>query len=281
MNNELGSPGKDVESEVWNAIAAFEQILEAMPNDRVALETLFQAYEQIGDASRSLEYLCRLGDSIADEADVHAAQDLVEKVQAHAHESDAAGAVAERLSQLIANPQLQTETEAAPHDEDPRPKSITSEMSLAWNLLQAGELTEDEYSSIVQDLTECLSRDMEVPVSVVHVLHDREFRNYEKILAFISKDSGTPLISMSNFDLSPDVYNVLPLNFMMHRGAIVFERMETDLLVAVLNPYNKELQQAVRSITGCNCHFYQVAPEDYDSSLEDIRKVAELVQDQG
>ena len=36
-------------SNVREAIAAFEQILEALPDDRLALETLLDAYAEIGD----------------------------------------------------------------------------------------------------------------------------------------------------------------------------------------------------------------------------------------
>ena len=50
---------KDLEAEIWNAINAFEQMLEAMPNDRVSLEALSHAYEQIGDHTSQLLCGCQ------------------------------------------------------------------------------------------------------------------------------------------------------------------------------------------------------------------------------
>ena len=58
---------------------------------------------------------------------------------------------------------------------------------------------------------------------------------------------------------------------MMHRGAIVFELMGRDALVAILNPYDAELRKEVESITGKECHFYMVAAESYDHCLDTIR----------
>ena len=80
----------DVESEVWAAIAAFEQILEAMPNDRASLDALADAYEQIGDLAKAKEYLVRLGNVLVDEGDVAAAQGILEKVRGYAGEDEAA-----------------------------------------------------------------------------------------------------------------------------------------------------------------------------------------------
>ena len=58
---------------------------------------------------------------------------------------------------------------------------------------------------------------------------------------------------------------------MMHRGAIVFELMGRDALVAILNPYDTELRKDVESITGKKCHFYMVSAESYDNCLGMIR----------
>ena len=64
-----GKSSKELEEEIWSAISAFEQILEAMPNDRASLEALAHAYEQIGDQTRGLDYLIRLTQVVLEEGD--------------------------------------------------------------------------------------------------------------------------------------------------------------------------------------------------------------------
>ena len=101
-------------------------------------------------------------------------------------------------------------------------------------------------------------------MTVLHVLHDRTFKNLDKVLTFLSSQSGLPIVSLSNFEVQKDTFKLLSEDFMMHRGAIVFELMGRDALVAILNPYDAELRKEVESITGKECHFDMVAAESYD-----------------
>ena len=270
-NNQLKK--NTSEREFRDAIDAFDQILEAIPNDRMALETLIDSYEQINDRKKALEYVIRLAKVIEEDRDTEAAPHLIEKLRALGANDPSAKHILENLQKLIAP------TQKAPEPTAPRstPLSkrkvidITAELALAWNLVQAGELTQEDYSNVVHDLTESSSKNVEVPVTVLHVLHDRTFKNLDKVLTFLSSQSGLPIVSLSNFEVQKDTYKLLPEDFMMHRGAIVFELMGRDALVAILNPYDAELRKEVESITGKECHFYMVSAESYDNCLGTIR----------
>ena len=261
------------EREFRDAIGAFDQILEAIPNDRMALETLIDSYEQINDIKKALGYVIRLAKVIEEDRDTEAAPRLIEKLRALGANDPSAKHILENLQKLIAP------TQKAPEPTAPRSTplskrkviNITAELALAWNLVQAGELTQEDYSNVVHDLTESSSKNVEVPVTVLHVLHDRTFKNLDKVLTFLSSQSGLPIVSLSNFEVQKDTFKLLSEDFMMHRGAIVFELMGRDALVAILNPYDAELRKEVESITGKECHFYMVAAESYDHCLDTIR----------
>jgi len=66
----------ELDEEVWQAINAFEQIIEALPRDRASLEALSHAYEQVGDTAKEAEYLNRLAKVLIDEEDADAAARL-------------------------------------------------------------------------------------------------------------------------------------------------------------------------------------------------------------
>ncbi len=274
--NEKAEKVGDSEAEVWNAISAFEQILDAIPNDRVALETLYDAYEKIGDHAQSLSYLLRLGNVVAEEADIDAAVGLLEKIEPRIGDNEEAKKTAQALKELAAKrpKAAPKKTPAAKKKTARRPIDITGEMALAWNLLQAEEITQDDYNSIVADLTETSSRQVDSPVSVMHVLADRQFKNTNKVLVHLSKQSGFPIISLSTFEVEEDVLQLLPSDFMLQRGAIVFDRMAKDLLVAILNPFDTKLQEQVAEVTGMNCHFYIVTATEYDEVLRNVREAA-------
>ena len=129
------------ESEVWNAISAFEAILEAMPNDRVALETLYKAYEQIGKAEQAYDYLVRFSEAVVEEGDHLDSPGFARKLRDIQDEQPEAKAMAERLETLLGSV---TKIVDARPEESPgslrKTIDITSELSLAWNLQQAGEI---------------------------------------------------------------------------------------------------------------------------------------------
>lgn len=273
MADKNAKKEKTSDAEVRDAISAFEQILEAIPNDRLALETLSDAYIEVGDKPKALEYLTRLAAAVADDGDAAAAPGIIRKLQDVGAKNPAAQEVLKRLERLVA-PKKGASVATAAKAETSKKKGvdITTELALAWNLVQAGELTQEDYSNVVHDLTESSTKNVEVPITVLHVLHDRGFKGLEKVLNFLSSDSGLPIIALASFEPQKDAYSLLPLEFMAKRGALVFELMRQDALVAILNPYDTELRDEVKKLTNRNCHFYLVPADSYDAYLDFIKK---------
>ena len=257
------------EAELRSAIVAFSHMLEAEPNDRLALETLSDAYERMGDVDKAAEHLVRLAEVVISEKDIRTADTLIARLQA-LPESPANLLAQGKLQKLLEqfNLDAAANTAALPR----RSSDITREVSLAWDLLQAGELTHEDYSRLVQDLSERAAKGMDSPVSVLHCLQDRAFKDLDKIHGFLAKTSGKPFLSLSNFELQLDVAQLLPMDFAAQRGAIAFEKIRSDILVAILNPFDTELLDAVRQQTGKRCHFYLVSAADYDNTLAAYRK---------
>lgn len=260
------------DAELKSAIVAFEQILDAEPNDRLALETLSDAYERIGDRAKALLYLGRLGDVVANDGDAAAAQLIIHKIKTLGNATDHQQ-VLRRLGEVISSTAAPPGTErAAAAQTGRRAHDITREVSLAWDLLQAEEISQEDYAVVVQDLSENSTKTLDVPVTVLHALQDRNFTHLERVLAYLARTSGKPLISLAHFDIQLDLVNLLPKDYTSHRGAIVFEKIGGDLLVAVLNPFDTELQEDVRRATDRRCHFCLTSAADYDNMLINIRK---------
>jgi hypothetical protein len=284
--------GGDQESEVWSAIAAFEQILEAIPNDRTSLATLAHAYEQIGDLARAKDYTVRLADIVLGEADHQEAKNILPKLALYAVGDAAAEEALKRLQAFVetagdvpgdaprAEGKEKDKKESRAVVQSPAAKAtasgrtsfnIANELPLAWNLLKANELTQEEYSNVVQDLTELFSTDAAVTVSVLHVLHDRSFKNLPKVLARLAKDCGTPIIAISNFELQPEAFSLLPLDFIVKRGVVLFDFFGDAALAVILNPYDKELMKDVEHIAGRKCFFYLTPPAEFDHAVGKLR----------
>jgi len=148
--------------------------------------------------------------------------------------------------------------------------SMPDELAFAWGLLEAKELTQEEYSSVVQDLTEMSSVDSATTVSVIHVLEGRAFKNLEKVIGFVSKECGAPIISLSSFELRHEATSLLSPDFMMKRGVMVFEVLGKDALVVVMNPYDRQLRKDTETMSGRRCHFFMTLPSEFDRALESV-----------
>ncbi len=262
----------DSASEILNAIAAFEKILEAIPNDRISLETLADAYDKIGDRARARTYLLRLGDALLEEKDEDAARDLLHKLRAYAPNDAEVQNIIARIERMEPEKIRAMVLDAPGQPAAPRTANIAAEISFAWNLLQAKKLTQEEYAGVVRDLTENSAKSAVITVSTLHVLNDRNFPGMNEVLAFVAGACNTPMICLANFEIPPETAALLPLEFTIRRGAIIFELMGKDALAAVLNPYDEQLAMDIEDLTGKPAYLYLVHPSDFDAAIDKIKQ---------
>lgn len=266
----------DAETEVWNAIAAFEQILEVMPDDRSSLETLSHAYEYIGDQARALQYTLRLGEVVVMERDAEAAPHVIDKLEGYEEVDPAIPGIIEKLRLLVESavpPEAVESPEPEPEPAPPAPKEevvrfrVADELSFAWKLFEAGEISQDEYASVAHDLAE-LSMDGHLStVSVLHALDGMAFSGMERVMGFVSRETKTPIVSLQSFELQRETKGMLSQEFVIRRGALVFGLLKDDALVVVMNPFDKTLRADIERVTGRKCHFFMSLPKEFDGAV--------------
>ncbi len=258
------------ESEIWNAISAFEKILEVMPEDRSSLETLAHAYEHIGDRVRALEYLLRLGEIIASEGDPESTGHIIEGLR---NFGNADPRVAILIGKLESQCALSVGKTEVPDQPVPSPVTkrmsfrVADELSFAWKLFESGEINQDEYAAIAHDLAELAGDAHLSTVSVLHVLESRAFSGMERVMDFVSRDTKTPVVSLLSFEIQEHAAVLLPYEFTVRRGALVFDMLKDEALVAVMNPYDRLLREDVKTLTGKPCHFFMTQPREYDAAV--------------
>ena len=295
-------PNGDVEDEVWGAIAAFESILEAMPNDRASLEALSHAYGQIGDHAKAADYLSRLGRQCLAEADVEAAAGLlddlrryeedpkakavIDEIETLSRQAEPAGAqpgesVVPRSERTFDLEQDASDPAAAERDvreaevERHSTFRISEELALAWMLLEAGELTQDEYAAVVQDLSEMSASAGDQTVSVLHVLEGRGHKSFDRITGYVARESGAPFVSLGSQEFHFQALSLLPLEFCTRRGALAFDTVGSEVLVAVLNPFDDQLKIDAEHVSSRSCHFFVAIPSEFDQMLHRYRETLE------
>ncbi len=267
---------EQIEQVLDDGIAMLEQILEVMPQDSVALKALYSAYCQTGRRERAFEYLQKLADVVYDRREREAAPFVLEHLRTFTENFPAEVFIRIARLESMSDPEIEpipvapAEAKKAPVGE----ADISEELALAWRLYEENQFSQEEYSSIVHDITELSTREVDVPASVLHVLHDRGFNQMNRLMNYMSSRSGVPCLSLSHFELAEQVKEVLPLDMAGHEGALPFAFFGNDLLVGVLNPFNNALVDKVESVSGHRCHTYLVHPAEYDAALGKLRALA-------
>ena len=269
---------KPIEGTLADSIAMLEQILEVMPQDAEALKALYGAFCQGGRRVQAFEYLNQL----VDVAESGGEPGVLEFVSAElpSFEAEYPLEVAAQFARLRMHDLSVKLASGGPSSARSQKTQETEsdfgeELALAWRLYEENQLTQEEYSSVLHDLTEISERKLDVPSSVLHVLNDSSFMQINRVINHMSSRSGAPCVSLADFELDDRLAGVLPIDIPAHDGALPFAFFGEDLLVGVLNPFNSGLLEKVEKASGCRCHTFLVGPEDYDAALGKIRSMVE------
>lgn len=259
-------------------VEMLEQILEVMPDDLVTLRALYETSVKMQKPEKAFETLTRLDDQARSVQNLDMIDFVLNQYESIADDSPEMQGRIARLQEIKLVADLMeddaAETVPAPDIKQEGEGRLDAEMALAWDLFQDEQLSQDEYSNVLHDLTEMSSRQMGVPVTVLHVLHDRQFSRMERLMTHLSHKNKMPIMMLSLFEGNEESCRMLPLEFVCRNGVLPFEKVGDDLLVAVLNPMDQELVEKAQTLSGRHCHPYLVPPEEYDQQLAKLKQDA-------
>jgi hypothetical protein len=266
------------------AIALFEGILQTAPDDRVALEALAVAYERNGDVLRSRAMLVRLARVLVRRREREAAAALARRLESFvADDFDALEALRSIETMLAAESDA---PHAAPSPPPPpaiapflrgvalRRQVLSRELGLAWELLQAGELSQDEYAAVVEELSRRSGDDRHTIISFLHVLADIRPAMLERFLLAVARRRRCPVIALAGFEPQPDALAGMPPAYAAGSGTLPFDKIGDELMVAVLNPPDDERRRELEAQLGRRCHFFLARPDDFDAACARLQAAA-------
>lgn len=267
------------DAKMLEAIAFFEQMLQTMPGDRTSLEFLSVAYEQTGQADKHRDCLIHLADCLLHEKDYDKAQSIAVRLSQFSDYAPARAAV-ERVTEGVQNQIIQETVKSEPvggtvaqsvggtggfQDSGLEVHALSraasaAEMELVWYLKERELVPKEICMDLLHILTENQITDQPVLISALALLDDQHPELTDRVMESLSRAGGVPPIPVELFDPSPAVAGVISPIFVHVRGTLPFACLGDELLVAVLNPLNKALQEEVSARTGKVCHFFLVHP---------------------
>ena len=261
--------------ELEHGVEALEQILEIMPEDYSTLYTLYESFIKLEQPEKAFKHLARLADFSLRSKNKEGVSFVLQQYESLGdlgEEVEARKAQLRDMKAELAGEASDTSQQDVEGVSAAVPQTLGAEMALAWDLYQEEQISQEEYSNVLHDLTEMSSQSVGVPVTVLHVLHDRQFSRFERLMTHLCIKSGVPIIALSSYEESEEFIEVLPIDFLTQRGVLPFAAIGDDLLVAVLNPFDKALLREAEQAAEKRCHPYLVSPDEYDHRLTQIKK---------
>ncbi len=264
MSDGKNAPSEDkAVAEALSTIAAFEQVLEVAPNDAGALDALYRSCEVVGDLARAREYVLRLARLLVEQRNIVLAGALKEDLRRLGGNDAETAALLSQIETLTKSPAAPASA-GEPEDEI---AVVESELSLAWRLHEMEMLDQETYAAVANDVTEAAARPDGGTISALYALHRRRHAGMDDLIAFLAKDTRTPMLPAAAFDITPECRRLLPPAFMTRRGVVPLDMIGAAAMIALLNPMDAALREEVRRRAGRECHFFLTWPAQYETRL--------------
>ena len=250
-----------------------------MPDDRVSLEFLGGAYEQVGDRVKARNAWVRLAGDILASGDAEQARAVRPRLTAYLDDPEVAMQSA-RLEMLIESSEAKRSASApesgrtapAVPDINLKPAQLRmsaafEEVNLAWLLHEQGFLDAAEYEQLTVWMTEGGAEIPEQPVSSLLGLHQLHPEKTDAALELLAGQYPLVPLRLDLFDIPEEVRVLLPQLYVRIRGAFPFARLGHSLQVALLNPADAKLQEEVEALAGMPCTFFLAHPAYVEGAL--------------
>ena len=252
-------------------VAYFEQMLQLMPEDRVTLEFLVVAYEQLGRHEDGQKTLVSLAKILIKEQDAAALEGLLPRLE----ESDypEAKALALKVKTLTApapdlTPEVPKEMTEGEIVELISETAVKSEFALVDELVDGGMLSEDEASHLKAQIEVTPTAGQVFLVSALQILEKENATALERCIAYLADRHGTPPVPLAAFDPPKSLFAPFNALSLRVRGVVPFASIGKDVLVAVLNPVDEVLRSELAAVAPCR--FYMAMPAAVEAVLDRI-----------
>ncbi len=262
-------------------IAYFEKMLQVMPDDRVTLEFLCVAYEQIGEVEKQRKSLVSLSGILLKEGDLEAASSIGERL-AQFKEPDAQAALLRIRAACRTIPPEEMSPEKPPvhdesngtatHDDASAAQEVKSAVAVETKLLQSFVrdklLDEDTANLLATRIADLAGAPGDFLISAIALLEKENSQSAEAAVAHLADLAGAPPIPLESFDLSGEILRILPESIMKVRGVMPFAKLGDTLLVATLNPMDDSLKHEIEAAAACPCRYYTAHPRVMEEILD-------------
>ena len=265
----MAEPAPKFDARLEEGVRYFEQMLQLMPDDRVTLEFLAVAYDQLGEVEKGKKTVVSLANLLLKQGDLAAAAGLLPRLETI--DTDEAKILVLKIRRLTApSPELVPETPKpltpAELAAEETQAAVDSEVALVELLWSNGVIASEEDAMRLRDqIVSTPSGGAVFLVSALAILEKENLELCEKCLAFLADRFGTPPVPVAPFERNADILGRFPAETLRIRGVVPFARIGEVALVALINPADEKLRERLSEVM--KCRFYVTLPSAAEAWL--------------
>jgi len=257
---------EDLNKELLESIAYFEQILDVLPGERTALEFLCVACSQLGDEERFLKYALTLADVILKEKNAEAASDLLAKLESS--QDPRAQATVLKLRVLVApKPDFVSGQDKERLSSAGVAQAVKAELELLNRLVTDKVLMKEQVKLAFDQLENPPENEGEFLISALAILEKENLPGATDAFLAVADAAHAPPVPLEAFELKPKEFEKLPERLIRVRGVVPFAKLKDEWAVAVLNPLDETLKREIAEELGAKCHFFLALPAAVEKAI--------------
>lgn len=104
------------------------------------------------------------------------------------------------------------------------------------------------------------------------ILVEQEFAKEEDIAQALTAQYGFPYLPLSNYEINPEVVNVVPARVARQYLLIPIDKIMNSLTVAMSNPLNIQATEDLELLSGCSVQVFVSTSSDIKKAIEKYYK---------
>jgi tetratricopeptide (TPR) repeat protein len=262
-------------TQLLQTVAMYEAVTESDSADVQSLETLKEAYAKLGRAEDSLRASKKLAQAYAASGQVSRAileyEGVLEKFP-NDEETRAALAALEPKARESAAPRVAPQapiTSASARIRD-------AERILGQVLIEKKILTPQALEAVLKKLQDARANMSAAPAaySLAQIIADEHIAKLDEVLTAIVEGSNLPYLSLDNYDTDSDVVRLLPRDVALRYCTMPFDKISRTLLVATVNPFDKQAREEIGKLLDYNLQWYVCSPVEINAVLKRVHRLA-------
>jgi type IV pilus assembly protein PilB len=135
-----------------------------------------------------------------------------------------------------------------------------------------GELLIEQGIINSAQLDKCLGIQKEKGGLIGEILIENGYCKEEDVAQALTVQYGFPFLPLSNYEISPDIINTIPVKFARQNQIIPIDKIGNNLTLGMANPLNVKVVEEAERLTGCNIQLFVCTMSDVKKAIEKYYK---------